>query len=387
MKYYFHKFEQLVHSIVVDADLPQLGDTAEIEKNIEVFIQEKDRVRIHIIQDAFEMPEQKMLELLIDKQQCVLTRLLNRIYTHTKKTKKPPPDYKRLCEALYDQLNELLVFIHTHYFQFFNHQSNLPMLEMEQLNKQIRPRLEKIATNLKMAVIPEKLIAIIVSTIDVLLSNEGCNYKQYAYLKSFIGELEVFDYSTDPDILQDNFKNMLIAVNFNNAEMTKYLIKEWQSDFNKEDSVQEKLRILKYRLKEIRQLTEKPEWFLNSIEASLKQQLLTWLNEEIEYYQSEQASVTPAQGQNENEPKIHTSMSVPQLALLFRLLKEDDQITNANQSEFLKVVSGSFTTLKKENFSYGHLHGKYYKIEAHTRRVVYDMLMRMLHLSRKIGAD
>ena len=135
----------------------------------------------------------------------------------------------------------------------------------------------------------------------------------------------------------------------------------------------------------INQVTVKPEHGLYNGYGSLKEQIINWLNEEILFYQTEQAVVIAMPNPIISDTKIHTSLSVPQLALLFRLLKEEQLITNTNQSELLKVVSGCFTTMHKESFSYGHLHGKYYKIEQHTKRTVYDMLIRLLHLSRKIG--
>ena len=203
-------------------------------------------------------------------------------------------------------------------------------------------------------------------------------------MKAITDELLAIDTTVKEEDIIGIVKRILISINFNSSELMAYLINELDTLVADEESVQGKLRILKYQLKEINQVTTKPEHALHNDYSSLKEQIINWLNEEISFYQTEQAVVIAIPNPIVSDTKIHTSLSVPQLALLFRLLKEEQLITNTNQSELLKVVSGCFTTMHKESFSYGHLHGKYYKIEQHTKRTVYDMLIRLLHLSRKI---
>jgi len=383
MNYYFEKIEAFVHSLAFAKATTTFNHPAEIENTIEVIIGEKEQIRTNIIQQAFETPEKGMMELFIHKQQSVLTRLLDELHL-SKKLNNRIQNEKKLSNALYEQLNELLIFLRTHYLNFFNLEGKIPLVESEKLSHEVEQRLEKITNTLNIY-IPDSIVSLLETPIKMLLSKESISYKEADYLKAVIPEFEGVAINNHTEKLLQNFKMMLIVVNFNAPEIGKYFITEWNEEISKEDSIQEKLRILKFNSKETRQMTEKKGWSLNPTEISLKERLLTWLDAEIAYYEAEQSAAVPVQNSLESDAKIHTSMSVPQLALLFRLLKADHQITNTNQSEVLKIVTNSFTTVKKENFSYGHLHGKYYKIEAHTRRTVYDMLMRLLHLSRKIG--
>lgn len=385
MNYYFEKIEQLVHAVVLKKESVPLSEPAEIKSTLELIMHEKEQIRTNIIQYAFETPEQKMMELFIDKQQSILTRLLNEIF-NVQKNNHETSGEKILINTLFKELNDLLQFLRMHYANFFNLKGSIPSFERNSLLQEIAPPLEKIIQRLKIY-LPEKIVSQFEDPLKLFLSGEHISYKESGYIRAVIQELHTVAFNPDIDNLLQNFKMFLIAVNFNTPEIGKYFTSEWEEELSKEDSIQEKIRLLKFNSKEIRQLGEKKGWSLYPDEASLKELVLTWLGEEINYYETGQAALSPIQHDPESDAKIHTSMSVPQLALLFRLLKADKQITNENQSEFLKIVANSFTTIKKENFSYGHLHGKYYKIEAHTRRTVYDMLMRLLHLSRKVGLD
>lgn len=385
MNYYFEKLEQLVHSLAKPEATIQSSQPDNIEPTVELVLREKEQVRRNIIQQAFETPEQGMMELFIDKQQSVLTRLINELHSSEKNIKRTQAEQK-IARALYQEMQGLLLFLQTYYAAFFNLKANIPLIEKENLNRELRPLLEKVSVSLKNH-IPGSLLNLVENPLKELLSKENVSYKESGYLKSVLQELEVLAFDKQLEKSPDHFKVLLITANFNSPEIGKYFTTEWTEEISKEDRIQEKLRILKFAAKDTRQLLEKKGWSLNPEIISLKELLLLWLNEETNYYEAEQTSLLPAQHTPEADAKIHTSMSVPQLALLFRLLKADNQITNSNQSDLLKVVTNSFTTLKKESFSYGHLHGKYYKIDAHTRRTVYDMLMRLLHLSRKVGLE
>ncbi len=94
-------------------------------------------------------------------------------------------------------------------------------------------------------------------------------------------------------------------------------------------------------------------------------------------------SPSPA-GQDATELKLNTSLSIPQLAFIIRLFVEEKIITNTNQSEVLKFFSTNLSTIRQENISYNHLRAQYYKPELSAVEAVKKLLLRLLHLSRKM---
>ena len=387
MDYHFVKLEALIKSISL-TDANAVDTTATELTRIQLFIKDqKESIRANIIQDTFEERDQKAMELMIDKYQTVLVRLMNELYQQQATATKKDNNIKAIRKLLHDHLNDLLSFLKTHYSRFFNYDSPIPISQREKLIKVCNPTIEAIQLNFEKRMPKEKLCSYIFHALDKLLSKQDISHKQSSYVKTLLTWMEKIDLSDEIEIILKELNNLLIILNVNSPEIFKQFIENWVSELDKADSVNEKLRILKLHLKETKQLQEKPGYALNPTYPDLKAQLSNWLNEEMEYHQLITTDRNTVQMAVESDGKIQTSLSVPELALLFRLFKEDKLITNPNQSEFLKVVSGCFTTVKKESFSYGHLHGKYYKIEAHTRRSVYDKLMSLVHLSRKVGQE
>jgi hypothetical protein len=384
MNYIIERFD---HIITLLASSDKMNGGIKREEAIDIIKdcgEEKEKIRLQIMEEVFNAHEERTLELLIDKYQSVFIRLIDQLYAY-QQTNKKQQEYKFLSKAMYEYLNELLYFLQIHYSKYFNHFQKMPFIKMEHIKKELKPKLKTITAAFQRTILNEKLIRLIVHPLEQFISSNTITYNESQYMKAITGELLAIDTTVQEEDIIAIVKKILISINFNSPELTAYLINELDTLVADEESVQGKLRILKYQLKEINQVTIKPEYALHNDYSSLKKQIINWLNEEILFYQTEQAVVIAMPNPVVSDTKIHTSLSVPQLALLFRLLKEEQLITNTNQSELLKVVSGCFTTMHKESFSYGHLHGKYYKIEQHTKRTVYDMLIRLLHLSRKIG--
>jgi hypothetical protein len=71
--------------------------------------------------------------------------------------------------------------------------------------------------------------------------------------------------------------------------------------------------------------------------ALLKEQVNTWIEEEIKFLQAESTISLPTKAAMEDEDKIQTSLSVSKLALLVRLMVIDKVITNRVVAQVLRV--------------------------------------------------
>ena len=81
---------------------------------------------------------------------------------------------------------------------------------------------------------------------------------------------------------------------------------------------QEKVVALRFEQKKINQLTLKPNCCYNPNMPLLKKQINGWIDEEIKFLLNVQLPEKVADKLNENEDKIHTSLSVAKLAVLLR---------------------------------------------------------------------
>lgn len=238
--------------------------------------------------------------------------------------------------------------------------------------------------------VDQELIKIISSTFSKLTNDRDKNpvtYRDLIYLKELLSELSSILLDVNLEDLNVVIRNLLIYLNFNHPAFIVFLINKLSKEVNDQESQQEKVLKLKFYKKEISQIHTKSGVALHKEIMPVKEQLIIWIEEEIIFLQSEsevlkQSTVT--EQQNDGELKINTSLSVPQLAYFIRLLVENKTITNINQTQLLKFFALHFTSLKRENMSYGHLRSQYYKIEMPAVESIKNLLLTLVNLSRKI---
>lgn len=118
----------------------------------------------------------------------------------------------------------------------------------------------------------------------------------------------------------------------------------------------------------------------------IKEQIGTWLSEEI-YFLDQRQQLSKPQANDIQDPqaeqKIHTSLSVAHLSV--KLLVEAKVITNRNYTELLRIVAKNFKTERNEELSENSLRNKYYSVENGTLRNMKEVLILLNNLVKQYG--
>lgn len=148
------------------------------------------------------------------------------------------------------------------------------------------------------------------------------------------------------------------------------------------------LEQLAYHRKLINQVQLKPGFALrDNHPTDIKQQITNWISEEINYIEESRKYkliILPAK-EEEEQPKlkIPTSLSVPQLTLLFKLLAEHNFIKVRNVSHLVKFIASNFTSLRNEKISLNSLRNKYYDHDEATARSLAEILNKLTTKNKK----
>ena len=148
-------------------------------------------------------------------------------------------------------------------------------------------------------------------------------------------------------------------------------------------SNQEKIVALRFEQKKINQLPLKPNCCYNPNMPPLKEQINGWIDEEVKYLENIQPGKV-ADKLNENEDKIHTSLSVAKLAVLLRLLIIDKIIINRTVAPMLRVAAKIFTTLQTDDISFASLETKYHAPDKATINAVRDILFKWINILNRL---
>lgn len=348
-----------------------------------------ESIRRRLVACLFNLDKQSDIESLVQNYQSVIIRLLNDLYSYQVNHGKNK-NLVKLYTSLSEYLSDILSYIENYFSKYFNIDEKVPHIYYSIISKDFLWQLSKLNLQLKGKSVDQELIEIIFSTFSMLNSDRNKNtvtYRNLIYLKEFLSELSSIFLDVNPEDLNVVIRNLLIYLNFNHPAFIAYLIDKLSQEVNDQESQQEKVLKLKFRQKGFNQMNYRPGVALHKDIVSVKEQIITWIEEEIIFLQCESNVLKQTiidEQKNDHELKINTSLSVPQLAYFIRLLVENKTITNINQTEILKFFSLHFTSLKRENMSYGHLRSQYYKIEMPAVESIKSLLLTLVNLSRKI---
>lgn len=370
----------------VDLDVSETG----VKTLLNTALIETENIRKHLVGSLFNLQEQNELESLVQNYQSVIIRLLDDLYAFKLKAKNK--DLIRLYTSISSFLSDILSYLETYFSKYFNVNEKIPHTCYTTITKDFELRISKLKLQLKDKPADQEVIRIIFLTFEKLNEDRDKNpltYRKLVYLKEFLNELDLVssNLNVNVKVLDVEIQHLLIILNFNHPAFIIHSIDKILQEVNVLETQQEKILKLKFLRKGLNQVNCMPGVALHKDTTSVKDQLVTWIDEEIIFLQSESNALkqTIADDQkNSNEIKINTSLSVPQLAYFIRLLVENKTITNINQTEILKFISLNFSSLKRENISYIHLRSQYYKPELPIVESIKSLLLALVNLSRKI---
>ena len=156
---------------------------------------------------------------------------------------------------------------------------------------------------------------------------------------------------------------------------------------NAYESIHEKLDFLFHYLKIVNQKHCRTKLFYNSNLPSLKNQLISWIEEEINYLTKKAQLNTQQQQPNLftqlDKPKLQSGLSVAQLAYFFKLQVDAGIIPHKNQRDIFRHIAEGYQTSKAHEISIESLSNKYYNAESTTIESLKDKIIQMLNQIKK----
>ena len=202
---------------------------------------------------------------------------------------------------------------------------------------------------------------------------------QLIYLKRLIPDL-VELYKKNNSINESSFHDFLIYNNFNTLYFAQYITAKIISDIAVEDYLENKLMALLEKEKDFNQIIINKticfEWELQNV----KDKILQWIEQEVKYSKRKLTNSVANQTRFEFKTKsmFLTSMSVSQLACLFKAFKDINVIINPVQKDIFKAVADSFITENTKSISAESTYNKQYDIDDASKEAVRQILKRMI---------
>jgi hypothetical protein len=339
------------------------------------------QIRTCLLTKSVDIQKEERLLLLVQQYQAAIIRLLDKIFGYN--ILYPEAQYKDVYGAIMQHLKELLLFIEYQYPRYFDKEEKVPDLLMMEYQAKLKKELKALDHSL-FAKIDSRLRQIICDHLQKFHRRNSqvfITYKMIAYIKELTTELRDLP-ATSPNAT-DLLMDLLIQMNFNIAELLNYYVDQLQVSITTCETQVRKIETLLMALKKLNQLQLKPGVAFKPQMPTLKEQIVGWISEEIYYLERQQsllgAPTMPLQAihEKDEDEKLHTALSVQQLAIFIRAARDTGMLTNKNQTALMKTVAKVFRTPYADTISADSLRIKYYLTEPGSTKSVKDLLMEM----------
>ncbi|WP_281335866.1 hypothetical protein [Flavobacterium eburneipallidum] len=342
---------------------------------------------------VFKFKSKERIEQYIHRKQYALENLAHRLIKEINPINSSDlyqfsNNYDKIdcLKITYIYLEKLLRFIEKEYRNYLNVNIQIPyrstlVKEFEITNKlkEVKSRLLESNINdqlLKMAYEPLLKIA----TINI---QEKLTYYEFNYCSEFI--IAFYKQIHFENISEESIKECLFDLNFNSTQFFDNLTDGILMELSKHENNIQKIDILYRLLKNYNQKQTRTFIKYNENLPSIKEQIISWIEEEIEYLSKKMkldANQFTNISNNEDKIKFLTGLSVAQLSYFFALLIETGIIKHKNQADIFRFISENFKTVNTDKISTDSIKSKYYNIEITTRNVVREKIIELLGLTK-----
>lgn len=281
-------------------------------------------------------------------------------------------------EQLHNELNNVLQFMQNFLYQHFDFDFRAPAQHLKHLQERISLKLEY----WKIKLFNSPLIDGLQECINEsnITPENYLTFRKVNYLNNIFRQIE----SSTSIINEVYIRQLFFNNNFNAAGFIDYEITLIKNKLASENSIDENIALLKTEQFRIAQLKDRPGIGYELNHPSIKKQLADWVTDKIRNEEALNLKGKDKDLQIDPESKVQTSLSVAKLAVLIRLLVADKIIINKSVAPMLRTVAKLFTTLQKDEISFGSLETKYHAPDKATLNMMKEMLQKWVSLIGKL---
>jgi hypothetical protein len=353
---------------------------------------ENCKIRAKLLDDILHQPDEAHIEVFIHSLQKRLTILANELYNYV------GTDYIFLDNSFEETLNlqgsqkityfileNLLLFIRENFDRFFNLDEKPTPRIIFISNLQLCKSLAEIQS---LSTVPIKFLNCANFQIQEFINHpERITYRGITYFEQLIEEILSFRVQTDENDLCTFIVIKLIYLNLNSNIFFKSLTAEFKKSIDQIEGINDKIEKISLYLKEINQIQVHPHLIYQPSRISIKDQLSSWLIEEMAFYEKKLMLITLGDKESINKlptgTKVHLDTTVEELAYFLRIIYELKMFKEISVVKLTEFYAAFFNTKKSSDLSPGNLNKCYYAVDERTKERVKSFVFSMLSQIQK----
>jgi hypothetical protein len=336
----------------------------------------------------------KCVERYFRKHQIILTELSDKAFHYQQQlgiensnSILEDSSIDQLYNDTVETLEQLLEYVEKIFPTYFDTTLKITDAKKKSLEPAISLGLKSLEKELRQIEVAEDLITIACTPFREFCTKEKfISYRDVSYLQVYRKELTYFIANVNSANVTELFCELLLQLNFNDLRFYNYLVIAIKEKAKTCQTLPEQLENLHHRLKLLNQLPVKAGLTFRHEMPTIKEQVRTWISEELLYLNKQKELMIIADGSEDEQPndeKIQTTLSVADLSLGVKLLLESKMINNKNPSELIRLVARNFKTDRNDVISENSIRNKYYTVESGSLISMREVLTGLIKLVRQ----
>ena len=385
------KYElDILESIIQDTIHSQAKIKEQLDSYYNAVNADFELIKKTFVQVVFSLKDVQYIKLYIQNHQTALIGLSDKVFHNLKQTEERnvntsvnDSSVSNLQKIICWEIDNLLSFMRSYFPKYFNHNDNIPKQYLVVAQKELIENNQKLYSHLEFENNCSLLDIASYPLKKIQKSNEPVSFNRLIYIKKLCKQINDSCLSCSVNTTNCKLRTDLFYLNFNSYRFFSFLTWEIKQEYIEKDTICGQIEELSYQLKQINQVQVQPDFTYKPEQKSLKEQLLSWLIEEISYLEKKRELSSAISKDNKvqfnKDFKIVTENSVSQVAYFLKLLVEVGAITNKNQRELLQFFAANVKTKQTSQISPESLRTKFYHTNEGTIEAVKDTIIKLLN--------
>lgn len=351
--------------------------------------EEKIKHQAFLKNKVFSLLEESKIDVLIKQDYSALVILLDQAHYNKDHILVKNPSLKKVQTLIIQSLEEMLSFIEIRYSNYLSLDQRAPITYLLISKKELDTQVDVLKSELQKNIDDKFLTDIVFSTIHIFLTNVSndvpVSLREVLYIKELVKKLQDLCKLEKGRCDTSALNEVLIYLNFNSKAYIDHYIITIKEKMGSSNLISESLEMLLLMLKDFNQINSKRGVVLNVNEKEVKEVMVNWFNQEIQYHERKlntpnfQLSKNVVHQSKSKEPtKIKCSLSVDQLSLFLRAADQNKIIISSSLNDLFKQIVPYLSTSHKKNISFDSMRSKSYSAETRDKEIVIQALEEMI---------
>lgn len=298
-------------------------------------------------------------------------------------------DIEKDCfRLIYIYVEKLMRHIEKDYYKYLDKNGPISLKTILETKKVIEDKYAEIRSYGEDLQFDQKLMILIEKSFSKIMQLrlfQTITYKELSYGIEFTTKLLDLIKNKKELPSEISLKECMLMLNFNTLGFFDYYTDEIKKVLEVQETDLEKIKILYKYLKNINQKYLAIDDKCNSKLPTSKKQIASWIEEEI-YYLNQKRMLLPVSSSihenQEEETKLLTGLSVPQLSYFFGLLIQTGILQPKTHRAIFRFIADHFKTKMADTISVDSLNSKYYNVETTTKNAVREKIIELLNCTK-----